>query len=80
MKKSDRQKLLLHEKNLYKAFAILATPVFFANMLKSFHDLVDTYFIGQMANSVQAQAGISSPKPTHFVGLAFGLVENSASR
>ena len=24
MKKSDRQKLLLHEKNLYKAFAILA--------------------------------------------------------
>lgn len=63
MKKSDRQNLLLHEKNIYKAFAILATPVFFANMLKSFHDLVDTYFIGQMANSVQAQAGISIAWP-----------------
>lgn len=63
MKKSDRQKLLLHEKNLYKAFAILATPVFFANMLKSFHDLVDTYFIGQMENSVAAQAGISIAWP-----------------
>ena len=63
MKKSDRQHLLLHEKSIYKAFAILATPVFFANMLKSFHDLVDTYFIGQMANSVQAQAGVSVAWP-----------------
>lgn len=63
MKKSDRQHLLLNEPNIYKAFAILATPVFFANMLKSFHDLVDTYFIGQMKNSVQAQAGISVAWP-----------------
>ena len=63
MKKSDRQHLLLHEPNIYKAFAILATPVFFSNMLKSFHDLVDTYFIGQMENSVQAQASISVAWP-----------------
>ena len=63
MKKSDRQKMLLHEPNIYKAFAILATPVFFANLLKSFHDLVDTYFIGQMENSVQAQAGVSVAWP-----------------
>jgi len=63
MNKSDRQHLLLHEKNMYKAFAMLATPVFFANMLKSFHDLVDTYFIGQMENSVAAQAGISIAWP-----------------
>jgi len=63
MNRSDRQHLLLHEKNIYKAFAILATPVFFANMLKSFHDLVDTYFIGQMENSVQAQAGVSVAWP-----------------
>lgn len=61
--KQDRQYLLLTEKNIYKAFAILATPVFFSNMLKSFHDLVDTYFIGQMENSVAAQAGISVAWP-----------------
>lgn len=61
--KKDKQYLLLQEKNIYKAFAILATPVFLSNLLKSFHDLVDTYFIGQMENSVVAQAGISVAWP-----------------
>lgn len=48
IKKSKRDKtdLLLYEPNLYKAFLILALPVMGANLLKSFHDLVDTYFIG----------------------------------
>lgn len=67
--------LILHEKNLYKAFLILALPVFFANLLKSFHDLVDTYFIGNLENSVDAQAGISISWPliNIFLSLSVGL-------
>lgn len=61
--KRDKTELLLYEPNLYKAFLILALPVMGANLLKSFHDLVDTYFIGQMENSVSAQAAISIAWP-----------------
>ena len=59
----DRTELLLREPNLYKAFLILALPVFGANFMKAFNELVDTYFIGQIANSVAAQAGVSLSWP-----------------
>ncbi len=59
----DRTQLLLREPNLYKAFLILALPIFGANFLRAFNDLVDTFFIGQIADSVAAQAGISLAWP-----------------
>ena len=59
----DRAGLLLREPNLYKSFLILALPIFGANFLRAFNDMVDTYFIGQIADSVSAQAGISSAWP-----------------
>ena len=40
-------RLLLREPNLYRAFLILALPVFRAHR-KAFNELVDTYFIGQI--------------------------------
>lgn len=61
--KRDRTQLLLHEPNLYKAFLILALPIFAANFMRAFNDLIDTYFIGQIADSVAAQAGISVAWP-----------------
>ena len=61
--KRDRTQLLLHEPNLYKAFLILALPIFAANFMRAFNDLIDTYFIGQIADSVSAQAGISVAWP-----------------
>jgi len=73
--KKDRTYLLLEEKNIYNAFIYLALPVMLANVLKSLHDLVDTYFIGQMENSVSAQAGISISWPllNIFMALSIGL-------
>lgn len=73
--KKDRTYLLLEEKNIYSAFIYLALPVMLANVLKSLHDLVDTYFIGQMENSVSAQAGISISWPllNIFMALSIGL-------
>ena len=59
----DRAGLLLREPNLYKSFLILSLPIFGANFLRAFNDMVDTYFIGQIADSVAAQAGISSAWP-----------------
>lgn len=59
----DRSVLLLQEPNLYKSFIILSLPIFGANFLRAFNDLVDTYFIGQIADSVAAQSGISSAWP-----------------
>lgn len=67
----NRTYLLLHENNLYKAFIILAFPVFGANLLKSLHDLVDTYFIGQMEQSIAAQAGIAAAWPLISILMAF---------
>lgn len=71
----NRQELLLTEPNLYKSFAILATPVFLSNFLKSFHDFVDAYFIGQIENSVSAQAAISISWPllAIFLSLSMGF-------
>ena len=39
----DRSQLLLHEPNLYKAFGILALPIFAANFMRAFNDLIDTF-------------------------------------
>lgn len=59
----DRSALLLREPNLYKSFITLSLPIFGANFLRAFNDLVDTYFIGQIPDSVAAQAGVSSAWP-----------------
>ena len=67
----DRTELLLREPNLYKAFIILALPVFGANFMKAFNDLVDTYFIGQLENSVAAQAGVSIAWPLINILISF---------
>ena len=59
----DRAELLLREPNLYKAILVLALPVFGANFMKAFNELVDTFFIGQIADSVLAQAAVSMTWP-----------------
>ena len=61
--RQNRTELLLREPNLYRAFLILALPVFGANFMKAFNELVDTFFIGQIPGSVAAQAGVSISWP-----------------
>ncbi len=69
----NRTQLLLHEPNLYKAFIILALPIFAANFMRAFNDLIDTYFIGQIPDSVAVQAGISSAWPPLNILLSFQM-------
>lgn len=75
LENKEKNYLLLKEKKLYQAFLYLALPVMAANLLKSVHDLVDTYFIGQLENSVAAQAGIAITWPLLdiFLSLSTGL-------
>ncbi len=71
--KRDRQQLLLEENNLYKSFIILALPVFGVNLLTSMNDLVDTYFVGNMPDSVAAQAGMSISWPLIAILTSFNM-------
>lgn len=71
--KRDRQYLLLHEKNMYKSFITLALPVFGVNVLMSMNDLLDTYFVGNMPDSVAAQAGMSVSWPLIAILMAFNI-------
>lgn len=71
--KQDRQHLLLHENNMYKSFIILALPLFGVNLLTSLNDLIDTYFVGNMPNSVAAQSGMSVSWPFMNILMAFNM-------
>lgn len=71
--KRDRQQLLLHEKNLCKSFIILALPLFGVNLLTSMNDLIDTYFVGNMPDSVAAQAGMSLAWPLISILTSFNM-------
>ena len=73
MMKQDRQHLLLHEPNMYKSFVMLALPLFAVNLLASMNDLIDTYFVGNMPNSVAAQSGMSVSWPFMNILMAFNM-------
>ncbi len=45
----DKRNLILKDKNIMKGLILLSFPVMMSNILKSIHDLVDIYFIGNQA-------------------------------
>jgi len=71
--KANSSRLILHEKNLYKTFITLGLPIFLSSTLTSLHDFISTYFIGNMENSVSAQAGIATAWPLQNMLLALGM-------
>ncbi|MDC7244233.1 MAG: MATE family efflux transporter, partial [Sphaerochaetaceae bacterium] len=75
-KAEERSKLILESKSIWKGIVILAFPVFLANILKTLHDLVDAYFIGQLGDSAAAsdmQGAIGLTWPIFFVFISFGM-------
>ena len=71
-----KSKLILQDNPIWKGIVALALPVFLANILKTLHDLVDTYFLGQWGESdvaTQMQSAISLTWPIFFVFVAFGM-------
>lgn len=72
----QKSKLILKDNPIWKGIVSLALPVFLANILKTIHDLVDTYFLGRIEDPIvatQMQSGISLTWPIFFVFIAFGM-------
>lgn len=77
---NDKRKyLILEDKNILKGIFIMMLPLFFSNMLKSLHDIVDSYFLARMnlptdaIESSLAAINIHWPIYSIFNALGIGL-------
>jgi putative MATE family efflux protein len=53
---SERKELILQNKNIVKGIMVMAWPLFIANLLKSLHDIVDSFFLARMDGTEDAIA------------------------
>lgn len=74
-----RKHLILEDKNILKGIFIMMLPLFLSNMLKSLHDIVDSYFLARMdlgkeaIESALAAVNIHWPIYNIFNALGVGL-------
>ncbi|MDY0210881.1 MAG: MATE family efflux transporter [Acholeplasma sp.] len=77
--KSTRKQLILEDPSILKGLIIMAAPLFLSNMLKSLHDIVDSYFLArmdgteEMVASTLAAINIHWPIYNIFNALGVGL-------
>ena len=75
-----KEHLILHDKNIIKGLLLLALPVMLNNIIKAFHDVVDTFLvsnINDVESAVSAQIsaiGFVSPILTICQALAIGMM------
>lgn len=75
----NRTDIILYEKPILKGMLILALPIFFNNILKSLHDMVDMIFLARMSgnldevNSALAAVNIHFPTYAFFLAIGTGL-------
>ena len=74
--------MILKGTPIWKGMLQLAIPVFFVNILKTVHDLVDTFFLGRVpgvdvsdgiANATHMQNGIGLTWSLFFIFISFGM-------
>ena len=76
----NKEHLILHDKNIVKGLLLLALPVMLNNIIKAFHDVVDTLLVSKInahetAVSAQIAAiGFVSPIMTICQALAIGMM------
>lgn len=76
---AQRKHLILKDKNILKGIAIMALPIFVSNLLKSLHDVVDSFFLARMEGteemvaSTLAAINIHWPIYNIFNALGIGL-------
>jgi putative MATE family efflux protein len=77
MNKDDKKRyLILKDPNIIKGLFILSLPLMFNNILRTFHDIVDMYFVGQIedyGNEAIAAIQITFPITFIYISLAMGL-------
>ncbi|HRX92393.1 MAG TPA: MATE family efflux transporter [Candidatus Izemoplasmatales bacterium] len=70
---------ILYENPIWKGLLSLSVPVFFVNILKTLHDVVDGIFLGQVPDvngfsvSTSMQSAVALSWPVYFVFLSFGM-------
>ena len=76
----NKEHLILHDKNIVKGLLLLALPVMLNNIIKAFHDVVDTLLVSKInahESAVSAQIaaiGFVSPIMTICQALAIGMM------
>lgn len=76
----NKEHLILHDKNIVKGILLLALPVMLNNIIKAFHDVVDTFLVSNINDAeeiVSAQIsaiGFVSPIMTICQALAIGMM------
>lgn len=75
MSKDDKKRyLILKDPNIVKGLAILAFPLMLNNFLRTFHDLIDSFFVGLIPDVGDAAIGaISISFPVTFFYISFGM-------
>jgi putative MATE family efflux protein len=75
MSKADnRAYLILKDPNIYKGLIFLSLPVMFNNLIKTFHDLIDMYFVSQIPEfSAASVSAISVTFPILFMFISIGI-------
>lgn len=75
----NRKYRILEDKNILKSLVIMALPLFMSNILKSLHDIVDSYFLARMDASEEVVASTLAAVNIHwpiyniFMALGIGL-------
>ncbi|MFW6285135.1 MAG: MATE family efflux transporter, partial [Bacillota bacterium] len=75
-KDEKRSYLILKDPNIYKGLILLALPLMINNFLRTFHDIIDMYFVAKIPNyTSEAVSSIQMTFPVvfTFISLAMGL-------
>lgn len=75
MTKDERKRhLILHDRNIYKGLIILAIPLMLNNFIKTIHDIIDMYFVSEIAGFSSASvSAISLTFPIFFTFISLGI-------
>lgn len=75
MSKDERRRyLILKDSNIYKGLLLLAIPLMLNNLARTFHDLVDTYFVSRIPGyGKESIAAIQITFPITFVYISIGF-------
>lgn len=73
-KEEKKQHLILHDKNIFKGLLILSIPLMLNNLIKTFHDVIDMFFVSEIPGySTEAINSISLTFPVFFAYISLGI-------
>jgi len=75
MNSDDRKRyLILKDPNIIKGLLILSFPLMINNLIRTLHDVIDTYFVSQIEGYTnEAINSISTTFPVTFMYISFGM-------